>query len=189
MTTTDMLQGKRVALLATDGVEAVEFAEPRAAVEAAGGQAELVSLRPGSVQAMSHLDKTGTFPVDRTVAEADPGSYAGLILPGGVWNSDRLRMEPQAVGFVRAFFDAGVPIGAICHGAWALIDADVVEGVTLTSYPSLRTDVINAGGFWVDEECRVDQGLVTSRRPADLPAFCAALVEEIGAGAALAARG
>lgn len=187
--TTNRLQGMRVAFLAADGVEAVEYAEPRAAVEAAGGQAELISLRPGSIQAMSDMDKTGTFPVDRTVGEAVPGFYDGLVLPGGVSNPDRLRMDPQAVAFVRAFFDEGKPVGAICHGPWPLIDAEVVEGMMVTSYPSLRADLVNAGAFWVDEECRIDQGLVTSRRPSDLPAFCAAIVEEIAQGAASATRG
>jgi protease I len=189
MSITDTLQGMRVAFLATDGVDAAEYSEPRAAVEAAGGQAELVSLRPGSVQAVSGMDKTGTFPVDHAVGEVDPGNFAGLVLPGGVWNSDQLRMDPRAVAFVRAFFDQGKPVGAICHGPWVLIEAGVVEGMTMTSYPSLRTDLVNAGAFWVDEENRVDQGLVTSRRHSDLPAFCAAIVEELAQSQALASRG
>ncbi|MGX7676727.1 type 1 glutamine amidotransferase domain-containing protein [Plantactinospora sp. DSM 117369] len=179
---TATLQGKRIAFLATDGVEEVEYTRPRQAVEAAGGRAELVSLEGGRIQAFSHLDKSGTYDVDTTVAEADPAAYDGLVLPGGVANPDALRASPDVVRFVRAFFDAGKPVGAICHAPWTLIDADVVKGRTVTSWPSLRTDLSNAGAHWVDEECHVDNGLVTSRKPDDLPAFCAKLVEELAEG-------
>ncbi|MFY1673603.1 type 1 glutamine amidotransferase domain-containing protein [Plantactinospora sp. WMMB334] len=179
---TATLQGKRIAFLATDGVEEVEYTKPRAAVEAAGGRAELVSLDGGQIRAFNHLDKAGAYDVDTTVTQADPAAYDGLVLPGGVANPDALRGNPDAVRFVRAFFDAGKPVGAICHAPWTMIEADVVKGRTLTSWPSLRTDLSNAGAHWVDEECHVDNGLVTSRRPDDLPAFCAKLVEEIAEG-------
>ncbi|MDG4790430.1 type 1 glutamine amidotransferase [Micromonospora sp. WMMD1102] len=179
---TATLQGKRIAFLATDGVEEVEYTKPREAVEAAGGQVELVSLESGQIQAFQHLDKSGRYDVDTTVADADPTAYDGLVLPGGVANPDALRADPDAVRFVRAFFDAGKPVGAICHAPWTMIDADVVKGRTLTSWPSLRTDLSNAGANWVDEECHVDNGLVTSRKPDDLPAFCAKLVEELAEG-------
>ncbi|MGI5211621.1 type 1 glutamine amidotransferase domain-containing protein [Plantactinospora sp. CA-290183] len=179
---TATLHGKRIAFLATDGVEEVEYTQPRQAVEAAGGRVELVSLEAGSIQAFNHLDKAGTYDVDVTAAQADPQSYDGLVLPGGVANPDALRADPDVLRFVRAFFDAGKPVGAICHAPWTLIDADVVKGRTLTSWPSLRTDLSNAGAQWVDEECHVDNGLVTSRKPDDLPAFCAKLVEELGEG-------
>jgi protease I len=176
------LQGKRVAFLATDGVEQVELTEPWKAVEQAGGEPELISLRSGEIQGFQHHDKGDTFTVDKAVAQADPSDYDGLVLPGGVVNPDILRTDKQAVGFVRAFFEQGKPVGAICHGIWTLVEAGVVRGRTLTSWPSLRTDVENAGGTWVDEELRVDRGLFTSRKPDDLPAFCAKLVEEFGEG-------
>jgi protease I len=172
------LNGKTIAFLATDGVEEVEYDRPRAAVEAAGARAELVSIKPGSIQAVNHLDKAGTFPVERLVTEADPNDYDALVLPGGVANPDFLRMDPNAVRFVRAFFEAHKPVGAICHGPWMLVEADVVDGRTVTSWPSLRTDLKNAGADWVDEEVHTDNGLVTSRKPADLPAFCAKIIEE-----------
>lgn len=176
------LKGKRVAFLATDGVEEVEYTRPREAVEQAGAQAELISLKPGSIQAVQHMDKSRTYEVDRAVADADPGDYDALVLPGGVANPDFLRVDPDAVRFVRAFFDAGKPVGAICHGPWTLVEAGVVEGRTVTSWPSLRTDLANAGATWVDEECYVDNGLVTSRKPDDLPAFCEKIVEEVAEG-------
>ncbi|MEV1287796.1 type 1 glutamine amidotransferase domain-containing protein [Micromonospora sp. NPDC049679] len=176
------LDGKRIAFLATDGVEEVEYTKPREAVEKAGGQAELISLKPGSIQAFQHLDKSNTYEVDKAVADADPADYAALVLPGGVANPDFLRADADAVRFVRAFFDAGKPVGAICHGPWTLIEAGVVEGRTVTSWPSLRTDLTNAGATWVDETCHVDNGLVTSRNPQDLPAFCATIVEEFAEG-------
>jgi protease I len=179
--TTD-LRGKKIAFLATDGVEQIELTEPWKAVEEAGAEPELLSLEAGEIQGFEHLDKADTFRVDKPVSEADPGDYDGLVLPGGVANPDFLRTNEDAVGFVRAFFEQGKPVGAICHGPWTLVEAGVVEGRTLTSWPSLRTDIRNAGATWVDEECHVDRGLVTSRKPADLPAFCAKLVEEFGEG-------
>ncbi|MDG4770233.1 type 1 glutamine amidotransferase domain-containing protein [Solwaraspora sp. WMMD792] len=176
------LQGKRVAFLAADGVEEVEYTQPREAVEAAGATVELVSVQPGEIRAFNHLDKSRTYPVDVTADKADPDSYDALVLPGGVANPDFLRTDPDAVDFVRSFFTAGKPVGAICHAPWTMIEAGVVQGRTLTSWPSLRTDLTNAGATWVDTECQVDNGLVTSRRPDDLPAFCAKLVEEIAEG-------
>jgi protease I len=176
------LQGKKVAFLATDGVEQIEYTEPRKAVEQAGAEAHLVSLRNGEIQGFNHLDKGDRFPVDLAVADAQEADYDGLVLPGGVANPDVLRTDQDAVRFVRAFFDAGKPVAAICHGPWTLVEADVVKGRTLTSWPSLKTDIENAGGTWVDEEVHVDQGLVTSRKPDDLPAFCAKTIEEIAEG-------
>jgi protease I len=160
----------------------VELTEPWKAVEQEGGTPELVSLEPGQIQAFNHLDKGDTFGVDHTVSEADPGRYDALVLPGGVANPDQLRADDDAVAFVRAFFDDAKPVAVICHGPWTLIDAGVVKGRTLTSWPSLRTDLRNAGATWVDEEVHVDQGLVSSRKPDDLPAFCAKLVEEFCEG-------
>ena len=178
------LEGKTIAfLVANEGVEQVELTEPWKAVEQEGGTPELISIEPGKVQAFNHLDKADTFDVDRTVGEADVSRYDGLVLPGGVANPDFLRADENAVAFVRSFFDDAKPVAAICHGPWPLIDAGVVEGRTLTSWPSLRTDLRNAGATWVDEEVHVDEGLVSSRNPDDLPAFCAKLVEEIAEGA------
>ena len=176
------LTGKRIAFLATDGVEQVELTEPWRAVEEAGGRPELVSLETGEIQGFEHLDKGETFRVDRTVSDADPDDYEALVLPGGVANPDRLRMDDDAVDFVRSFVDSGKPIGVICHGPWTLVEADVLRGRTLTSFPSLRTDIVNAGGQWVDEEVHVDEGIVSSRKPDDLTAFCAKVVEEIAEG-------
>ncbi len=176
------LQGKTIAFLATDGVEQVEYTEPRKAVEQAGGTAQLVSLQPSKVQGFNHLDRGDTFPVDKAVSEASADDYDGLVLPGGVANPDVLRTDADAVQFVRSFFEAGKPVAAICHGPWTLVEADVVKGRTLTSWPSLRTDIENAGGAWVDEEVHTDRGLVTSRKPDDLPAFNAKLVEEFAEG-------
>jgi protease I len=176
------LEGKKIAFLATDGVEQVELTEPWKAVEQEGGEPELVSLESGEIQGFDHLDKGRTFPVDRTVSDAKADDYDGLVLPGGVANPDFLRADEDAVSFTRAFFEAGKPVAAICHGPWTLVEADVVRGRTLTSWPSLRTDIENAGGDWVDEEVHVDSGLVTSRKPDDLPAFCDKLVEEICEG-------
>ena len=176
------LKDKRIAFLAAEGVEQVELTEPWKAVEQAGGKAELISIEAGEVQAFNHLDKADTFPVDRTAAEAQASDYDGLVLPGGVANPDFLRTDEHAVGFVRDFFAQAKPVAVICHGPWTLVEADVVKGRTITSWPSLRTDLRNAGANWVDEEVVVDQGLVSSRNPDDLPAFCAKVVEEIAEG-------
>jgi protease I len=176
------LDGKRVAFLATDGVEQVELTEPWKAVERAGGSPELISLEDGEIQGFNHLDKADTFGVDRTVADADANDYDGLVLPGGVANPDALRTNEDAVAFARAFFEAGKPVAAICHAPWTLVEADVVRDRTLTSWPSLQTDIRNAGGNWVDEEVVVDEGFVTSRKPDDIPAFNDKLVEEIAEG-------
>jgi protease I len=177
---TASIQGKRVAFLATDGVEEVEYTEPRKAVESAGGTAELLSIKSGEIQALNHMDKAGTYQVDKQVKDVSPDAYDALVLPGGVANPDFLRADPDAVRFVREFVVSGKPVAAICHGPWTLVEAGVVDGRTLTSWPSLRTDLANAGATWVDEEVHVDQALVTSRNPDDLPAFCAALLDQIG---------
>ncbi len=177
------LDGKRIAfLVAHEGVEQVELTEPWKAVEQEGGTPELISIEPGKVQAFNHLDKGDTFGVDRTVGEANPSDYDGLVLPGGVANPDFLRMDGDAVQFVRDFFEQAKPVAVICHGPWTLVEADVVRGRRITSWPSVKTDLRNAGANWVDEEVVVDQGLVSSRKPDDLPAFCAKLVEEIAEG-------
>jgi protease I len=178
----DKLSGKKVAFLATDGVEQVELTEPWKKVESEGGQPELISLESGEIQGFDHLDKGETFKVDKSASEADPSEYDGLVLPGGVANPDFLRQDDDAVRFVRSFFEAGKPVAAICHAPWTLIEADVVRDRTLTSFPSLKTDLENAGANWVDEEVHVDSGLVTSRNPDDLPAFCDKLAEEICEG-------
>ncbi|MDX6634783.1 MAG: protease [Solirubrobacterales bacterium] len=179
----DRLQGKRIAFLtANEGVEQIELTEPLNAVRDAGAEAELLAPESGELQAFNHLDKADTFEVDRVVGEADPGEYDGLVLPGGVANPDQLRSKPEALEFVRAFFEAGKPVGVICHGPWTLIDAGVIEGRTLTSWPSLQTDLRNAGANWVDEEVHVDDGLVSSRKPDDLEAFNAKIVEEFAEG-------
>ena len=180
------LAGRRVAFLtANEGIEQVELTEPWRAVQEAGGTPELLAPEPGTAQAFNHLEKADAFPVDRTVGDANPADYDGLVLPGGVANPDRLRMDPSAVQFVRAMFEAGRPAAVICHGPWTLVEADLVRGRTLTSWPSLQTDIRNAGGTWADAEVQVctrgPNVLVTSRKPDDLPAFCARLVEEFRA--------
>ncbi|MDX6673658.1 MAG: protease [Solirubrobacteraceae bacterium] len=177
------LDGKKVAFLATDGVEQIELTRPWNAVEDAGGAPELVSLEEGEIQGFNHLDKADTFTVDRTAADAKESDYDALVLPGGVANPDALRVDEDAVGFVRDFFAAGKPVAAICHAPWTLVEADVVRDRTLTSWPSLQTDIRNAGATWVDAEVHVDGGLVTSRKPDDLDAFCDKAVEEIAEGA------
>ena len=177
------LDGKRIAfLVAPEGVEQVELTEPWKAVESEGGTPELVSTEDGEVQAFNHLDKADTFKVDRTVDDAKAADYDGLVLPGGVANPDFLRMDERAVGFAREFFEQAKPVGVICHGPWTLVEADVVKGRKITSWPSLKRDIRNAGGNWVDEEVVVDEGLVSSRKPDDLPAFCAKIVEEFCEG-------
>jgi protease I len=176
------LQGKKVAFIATEGVEQVELTEPWKAVEQAGAQPELISIDDGDVQAWNHFDKGDTFKVDRTIEEAQPDEYDALVLPGGVANPDQLRADENVVSFIRTFAQSGKPIGVICHGPWTLIEAGVVEGRKLTSWPTLQTDLRNAGADWVDEEVVVDQGLVSSRKPDDLPAFNAKIVEEFAEG-------
>ena len=176
--TDQQLQGRTVAfLVAAEGIEQVELTEPWKAVQEAGGTPKLLSPGSGSVQAFNHLDKADTFEVDEQVGSADPASYDALVLPGGVANPDALRTDKGAVDFIRAFFDSGKPVAAICHAPWSLVEADVVRGRTLTSWPSLQTDLRNAGATWVDEEVVVDGNLVTSRKPDDLPAFNARLCE------------
>jgi protease I len=177
------ISGKRIAFLtANEGVEQIELTRPWDAVEQAGGTPELIAPEGGDVQAFNHLDKADTFPVDKTVDQASSDDYDGLVLPGGVANPDFLRTQGSAVRFVRSFFEAGKPVAAICHAPWTLVEADVVRDRTLTSWPSLQTDVRNAGGNWVDEEVHVDGGLVTSRKPDDLDVFCAKAIEEFAEG-------
>jgi protease I len=179
----DQLKGKRIAVLvANEGVEQVELTEPMEAVEAAGAEVHVLAPEEGQVQAFNHLDKGERFGIDRAVGDADAGDYDGLVLPGGVANPDQLRTSEDAVEFIRAIFAAGKPVGVICHGPWSLIEAGVVEGRTLTSWPSLQTDLRNAGAEWVDEEVHTDSGLVSSRNPDDLPAFNAKIVEEFAEG-------
>lgn len=181
---TGKLDGKRIAIIATDGVEQVELTEPRDAVTREGARTELISPAEGEIQAMNgDITPADTFRVDLTAAEVDAADYDAVILPGGTVNADRLRMDPHVREFLRAAVTAGTPVGVICHGPWTLVEADLVRGRTLTSYPSLRTDIRNAGGTVVDEEVVTDNGLVSSRSPDDLPAFCATIVEEFAAGA------
>ncbi len=177
------LQGKRIAfLVAQEGVEEVELTEPWKAVSQAGAEPVLIAPEEGEVQAFNHLDRGSTFPVDTPLDRARPGDYDGVVLPGGVANPDQLRTEEPAVTFLREFFSEGKPVGVICHGPWTLVEADLVQGRRLTSWPSLQTDIRNAGGDWVDEEVVVDEGLVSSRKPDDLPASCAKIVEEFAEG-------
>lgn len=179
----EQLQGKKIAILvANEGVEQIELTEPMEAVSKAGADVDLLAPEAGEIQAFDHLDKADVFTPTKPVAEATADAYDGLVLPGGVANPDNLRTKPEAVNFVRSFFEQGKPVAAICHAPWTLIEADVVRGRTLTSYPSLQTDLRNAGANWVDEEVHVDEGLVTSRNPDDLPAFNAKLIEEFAEG-------
>lgn len=179
--TTTPLSGKTVAfLVAAEGIEQVELIEPWKAVEQAGGTPKLVSPEAGTVQGFNHLDMADTFDVDVTVADADAATFDALVLPGGVANPDALRTDVEAVAFVRALVESGKPVAAICHAAWSLVEAGVVSGRTLTSWPSLQTDIRNAGGTWVDEEVVVDGNLITSRKPDDLEAFNKALVDALG---------
>ncbi|MGB3767203.1 MAG: type 1 glutamine amidotransferase domain-containing protein [Phormidesmis sp.] len=174
----DQLNGKKIAFLATDGFEQVELTQPWEAIKSAGATVELVSLESGKIQGFNHLDKADEFAVDKTLTEANPSDYAALVLPGGVANPDTLRTHSAAVNFVKAFVEQSKPVAAICHGPWTLVEADVVKGRTLTSFPSIQTDIRNAGGTWVDETVHVDQGLITSRNPDDLDAFCSKAIEE-----------
>ncbi|MBM9623205.1 type 1 glutamine amidotransferase domain-containing protein [Streptomyces zhihengii] len=178
-------------LTAHEGVEQIELTDPWQAVKDAGGEPRLISTRPGTVQAFEHLDAAGTFPVDQVVSEASAGDYDALVLPGGVANPDALRMDEDAVAFVKAFADAGKPIAAICHAPWTLVEADLVRGRTLTSWPSLRTDIRNAGGTWVDERVKVctaaPSTLITSRKPDDLKAFCETFTAEFAKAAGVGA--
>lgn len=176
------LNGRRVAVLATDGVEQVELTEPVKALRAAGAKVRVVSPKQGTLQGWNHFDKADMIPVDEALDGADPARFDALLLPGGVINPDQLRLQPKAIGFVRHFVEAGKPIAAICHGPWTLIDAGGVQGRRMTSWPSLRTDLTNAGAQWVDEAVVTDQGLVTSRRPDDIPAFNRRMVEEFREG-------
>jgi protease I len=171
------LDGRKIAFIAADGVEQVELTEPWEAVKAEGGQPELLSVEAGEIQGFNHLDKADKFKVDHAVSDVDPSDYDGLVLPGGVANPDFLRTNDEVVSFIRSFFDHNKPAAVICHGPWTLVEADVVKGKTLTSWPSLQTDIRNAGGNWVDEEVHIDGNLITSRKPDDLPAFNAAIVD------------
>ena len=176
------LNGKRVAIVATDMVEQVELLEPRKALDEAGARTDVISIEPGKIQGFNHYDKGDEIPVDRTIEEARADEYDALLLPGGVGNPDVLRTDENVVSFVRDFFEQGKPVAAICHGPWTLVEAGVVRNRTLTSWPSIQTDIRNAGGNWVDEEVHVDQGLVTSRKPDDIPAFNAKMIEEFAEG-------
>jgi len=176
------LQGKHIAIIATDMVEQVELVEPRKALENAGAKTELLSIKPGKIQGFNHFDKADEHEVDKLVEEADASDYDALLIPGGVGNPDQLRADENVVQFARDFFEQGKPVAAICHGPWVLVEAGVVKGRKLTSWPSLQTDIRNAGGNWVDEEVVVDQGLVTSRKPDDIPAFNDKMIEEFAEG-------
>lgn len=174
------LRGKKIAILATDGFEQVELIEPRKALDLAGAQTEVVSPKPGEIKGWKFKEWGDTVKVDRTLDEARAEEFDALLLPGGVMNPDRLRMEPKAVEFVRRFCDAGKTVAAICHGPWLLVEAGVVEGVTITSWPSVKTDIRNAGGNWVDKEVVTDGQFITSRKPDDIPAFSDAMIEKVG---------
>jgi protease I len=176
------LTGRKIAILVTDGFEQVELTEPRNALDQEGAQTALISPSPGKVKGWNHRQWGDEFPVDVPLEQADPNAYDALLLPGGVMNPDRLRMNSKAVAFVRSFVETGKPVASICHGPWMLVEANVVRDRTVTSWPSLQTDIRNAGGRWVDQEVAVDQGLVTSRKPDDIPAFNARMIEEFRAG-------
>jgi protease I len=176
------LEGKKVAILVADGFEQVELTDPKQALEAAGAETQIISPNEHQVKGWQHTEWGDVFDVDSTLENSDPDDYDALLLPGGVMNPDKLRRDERAVNFVKAFFDAGKPVAAICHGPWTLIDAGVVKGRQLTSYESIQTDLKNAGAQWVDEEVVVDNGLVTSRKPDDLPAFNRKMIEEFAEG-------
>lgn len=180
---TNTLQGKKIAVLvANEGIEQVELTEPMQAVRDAGAEVHIIAPEVGKVQAMNHLDKADVFEADRATSDAKASDYDGVILPGGVANPDQLRMDSGALQFLREAWDAGKPIAAICHAPWTLIESGIVKGRTLTSWPSLQTDIRNAGGTWQDSEVCTDAGLVTSRKPDDLPAFCSKMIEEFREG-------
>lgn len=176
------LSGKKVAVLATDGFEQSELLEPKRMLEEAGAQTTVVSIKPGSIKGWNEDDWGQSVPVDKTLDQCSASDFDALLLPGGVMNPDHLRMEPAAVRFVREFFEQSKPVGAICHGPWLLVEANVVRGRTVTSWPSIQTDLKNAGANWVDQAVVTDQGLVTSRKPADIPAFGEKLIEEVKEG-------
>ena len=176
------LDGKKIAVLFTDGVEQVELDKPTEGLKGEGAEVEYLTLEPGEVQAFNHLDHGDKIKVDKEVKDADASDYDALLLPGGVANPDFLRMDDDAVSFVRSFVEQAKPIGVICHGPWTLVEADVLKGRTITSFPSIKTDIRNAGGNWVDEEVVVDEGLTSSRNPDDLPAFTEKIIEEFCEG-------
>lgn len=178
----DKLAGKKVAILAADGFEEVELTKPRKALDDAGAKTTVISVKSGKIQGMNHADKGETVAVDLTLDDARPQDYDALLIPGGLMNPDTLRSTDDALAFTRHFFNEGKPVAAICHGPWVLIDAGVVSGRTLTSWPAIKTDVRNAGGNWVDQEVVVDNGLVTSRKPDDIPAFNEKMIEEFCEG-------
>ncbi|AXC14666.1 ThiJ/PfpI family protein [Acidisarcina polymorpha] len=180
------LQGKKIAIVATDGVEAVELTEPKKALEAAGAKVDVISLKAGEIKGFNFDDPGPKIKVDKEIGQVKPEDYDNLVLPGGVANPDKLRTHPEVVKFVKSFFDAGKTVASICHGPWTLIEADVVKGRTLTSWPSLKTDITNAGGNWVDKEVVNDKGLITSRKPDDLPAFNKTMIEEFAHASSLA---
>jgi protease I len=180
----DELNGKKIAIIAAEGVEEVELVKPREAVENAGATTELLSIDEGEIQSVNgDLNKSETYSVDKKVSDASIDDYDGVILPGGVINPDKLRVEESVISFLQDYFKTGKPVGVICHGPWTLVEADLVRDRKITSYPSVKTDIVNAGGNWVDEEVVVDEGLVSSRNPDDLPAFCDKIVEEFAEGA------
>jgi protease I len=179
---TQQLNGKRIAILVANGFEQVEMAEPRRALDEAGARTDLISPEKGKVKGWQHTEWGDEFKIDVPLAQANADAYDGLVLPGGVMNPDKLRINTQALDFIRAFFDAGKPVAAICHGPWPLIDAGLAKGRTMTSYPSIKTDLKNAGANWVDREVIVDNGLVTSRKPDDIPAFNRKMIEEFAEG-------
>jgi protease I len=178
----ERLNGKKVAIVAADMVERVELVEPRKALEAEGAETELISLGPGSILTANHFDQAGSEPVDRVIGDVEPDEYDALLIPGGVANPDLLRTSEDVVGFVRGAYASGKPIAAICHGPWVLVEADLVRDHTVTSWPSLRTDITNAGGSWVDRDVVTDEGIVTSREPDDIPAFNGKMIEEFAEG-------
>jgi protease I len=176
------LKGKKVAIVVTDGFEESEFTQPKEALEKAGAEAVVISLKAGKIKAWAKTDWGGSYAVDKTIDQVNADDYDGLVLPGGVMNPDKLRMNSEVVKFTASFMEEGKPVAAICHGPWTLVETGLLHGRTVTSYPSIKTDLVNAGANWVDREVVVDKGLVTSRNPGDLPAFCKKMVEEIAEG-------